>query len=127
MQNQPKDAFPSDTRKNPKECMAVTLRNGIELEGGRVEKKDTEKKKHAEIREEIKQHISETVEEDKIAKMHQEQQVEQGNLGKKEEVKSYNPQVPFPQRLEKAKLEKKFSKFLNMFKKIEMNIPFSEA
>ena len=26
MQNQSKDSFPSDTRKNPKDCMAVTLR-----------------------------------------------------------------------------------------------------
>ena len=47
--------------------------------------------------------------------------------GKKEEVKVYNPQVPFPQRLQKAKLEEQFSRFLNMFKKIEINIPFSEA
>ena len=46
MQNQPKDAFPSDTRKNPKDCMAVTLRSGTELEEKRVEKKDTEEKKH---------------------------------------------------------------------------------
>ena len=37
-----------------------------------------------------------------------------GNTGKKEMVKAYNPQVPFPQRLHKAKLEEKFSKFLNM-------------
>ena len=53
--------------------------------------------------------------------------MEKENLGKNEEVKAYNPQVSFPQRLQKAKLEEKFSKFLNMFKKIEINIPFSEA
>ena len=53
--------------------------------------------------------------------------MEKENLRKKEEVKAYNPQVPFPQRLQKARLEEKFSKFLNMFKKIEINIPFSEA
>ena len=47
--------------------------------------------------------------------------------GKKEEVKAYNPPVPFPQRLQKAKLEEQFSKFLHMFKKIEINIPFFEA
>ena len=44
-----------------------------------------------------------------------------------EEVKAYNPQVPFPQRMQKAKLDEQFSKFLNMFKKIEINIPFSKA
>ena len=42
-------------------------------------------------------------------------------------MKAYNPPVPFPQRLQKEKLEEQFSKFLNMFKKIEINIPFSKA
>ena len=59
--------------------------------------------------------------------MQQKQQAEERVLKKKEEVQAYKPQVPFPQRLEKAKLEEKFSKFLNMFKKMEVNIPFSKA
>ena len=41
--------------------------------------------------------------------MQQEQQVEKGNLKKNEEVKAYNPQVPFPQRLQKAKSLKRNS------------------
>ena len=53
--------------------------------------------------------------------------MEKENLRKKEEVKAYNAQVLFPQRLQKEKLEEQFSRFLNMFKKIEINIPFSEA
>ena len=32
MQNQSKDAFPSDIKKNPKECMMVTLRSRREIE-----------------------------------------------------------------------------------------------
>ena len=48
-------------------------------------------------------------------------------LGKEKEVKSYNPPVSFPQRLHKAKLEEQFSRFLNIFKKIKINIPFLEA
>ena len=39
----------------------------------------------------------------------------------------YKHPIPFPQRLQKSKLEEQFSKFLNMFKKIEKNIPFVEA
>ena len=31
MQNQSKDSFPSDTKKNLKDCMAITLRSGKEL------------------------------------------------------------------------------------------------
>ena len=47
MQNQSKDAFPSDTRKNLKDCMAVTLRSGRELEERRInEKKEIEEEKH---------------------------------------------------------------------------------
>ena len=76
--------------------MAVTLRSGKELEEMRDEEKDTEEKKHAKIGEELKQHSSKTVEEESTTKMQQEQQVEKTNLVKKEEVKSYNPQVPFP-------------------------------
>ena len=32
MQNQSKDSFPSDTRKNSRDCMAVALRSCRELE-----------------------------------------------------------------------------------------------
>ena len=31
MQNQSRDSFPSQTKKNPKDCMAITLRGGKEL------------------------------------------------------------------------------------------------
>ena len=44
MQNQSKDLFPSDIRKNPKDCMAITLRSGRELEKKRVEKDAKEEK-----------------------------------------------------------------------------------
>ena len=42
MQKEPKDSFPSDTRKNPKDCMAVNLRSGREPDENRGEKRDTE-------------------------------------------------------------------------------------
>ena len=125
MQNQFKDSIPSNTRKDPRECMAILLRSGRELDERRVEKKDTKEENYAEIREEFKQHSSETTEEEKIVKMEPEQQVEKENPRKNEEVKAYEPQVPFPQRLQKAKLEEQFSRFLDIFKKIEINIPFS--
>ena len=127
MQNQSKDVFPSNTKKNPKDCMAVTLRGSKGLEEGINEKKKTGDEKNTKIGEEIKQNNSEITKEERTVKMQQKQPVEKGDLRKKEEVQAYKPQVPFPQRLQKAKLEEKFSKFLNMLKKIEINIPFSEA
>ena len=51
IQNQSKDAFPSDTKKNPKDYMAVTLRSGRELEERRNGRKKTEEEKHTEIEE----------------------------------------------------------------------------
>ena len=49
VQKEPKDSFPSDTRKNPKDCMTVILRSGGELDERRGEKRDIEEEKQAEI------------------------------------------------------------------------------
>ena len=62
MQNKSKDAFPSDTRKNPKDYMVVTLRSVRKTEGRKEEEKKTEEEKE-EIGEELKQYISEVAEE----------------------------------------------------------------
>ena len=35
--------------------------------------------------------------------------------------------VPYPQRLKKNKLDKKFTKFMEVFKKLHINIPFVDA
>ena len=35
--------------------------------------------------------------------------------------------VPYPQRLRKNKLDKQFSKFMEVFKKLHINIPFADA
>ena len=35
--------------------------------------------------------------------------------------------MSFPQRLQKAKREEQFSRFLDIFKKIEINIPFAKV
>ena len=44
MRKEPKDSFQSDTRKNPKDYLAVILRNGRALDERNVENKDTEEK-----------------------------------------------------------------------------------
>ena len=105
MQNQSKDSFPSDTRKNSRDSMAIALRSGKELEERIKEKKDTEEEQYANIGEHFKQHSPKTTEEEETTKMQLEKNVEKENPGKKEEVKAYEPQVPFSQRLQKARLE----------------------
>ena len=39
----------------------------------------------------------------------------------------YTPPLPFPQRFRKTKPNEQFAQFLNMFKKLEINIPFADA
>ena len=65
MKNQSKDAFSSDTRKNPKDCMVVTLRSGRELESRKEEekKKNTEKVEESETRKENKTNSSDVAKE----------------------------------------------------------------
>ena len=45
LQNQNKNAFPSDTQKNPKDCMAFQLRSGREVSNSRAEEKEKTDKK----------------------------------------------------------------------------------
>ena len=39
----------------------------------------------------------------------------------------YRLPLPFPQRLKQAKIDGQFIKFVNVFKKLEINIPFAVA
>ncbi|XP_074289170.1 uncharacterized protein LOC141614314 [Silene latifolia] len=41
--------------------------------------------------------------------------------------KTYNPPIPFPNRSRTMNEEKKFSKFLDILKKLEVSLPFTEA
>ncbi|XP_016173223.1 uncharacterized protein LOC107615695 [Arachis ipaensis] len=39
----------------------------------------------------------------------------------------YKPKMPYPQRLQKASKDKQFSRFLEVFRKLQINIPFAVA
>ena len=51
------------------------------------------------------------------------------SMEEKRDLPSYDHhiKIPFPQRLKKNNLDKQFSKFLEVFKKLHINIPFAEA
>lgn len=65
----------------------------------------------------------------------QEEEEAENKKSKKKTVKksegikpnSYVPPVPFPQRQYKAREAKQFSKFLDVFKKLQINIPYADA
>ena len=116
MPNQSKGTFPSDTQKNPKDCMAIQLRSGKYLSSNRK----TEGKEETEAEKEKT--------EEKEEKNSQLEQLKGSNDQKKKEGgPAYTPAVSFPQILQKSRREEQFSKFLDIFKKIEMNIPFVEV
>ena len=77
-------------QKEPKDCMAVTLRSGRKLDERRVERKNNEEEKQDEIGEKHEQNISEATEKEKSVELHPKQH------GRKEGVKAYNPLVSFP-------------------------------
>ena len=99
MQNQSRDSFPSDTKKNPKDCMKVTLISGKELQKIKGEEtKITKKEDKIEAGKESEQNISELIEERRKTMMQQEQPIKERKLQKKWEV-LYLPPIPFPRRL----------------------------
>ena len=116
MPNQSKGTFSSDTQKNQKDCMAIQLRSG----------KDLSSNKKTEGKEETEAEKEETEKEEE--KNSQIKQLKGSNDHKNREgVPTYTLAVPFLQRLQKLRREEQFSKFLDIFKKIEINIPFEEV
>ena len=112
--------------------MAIIQRSGRELQvKTEAEKKQTDEEAEAQnhshkINEERKER-TETTDESLNLKEKTEMLTEKTVQGKKEELKVYHPAIPFPQRLKQTKLDDQFSKFLNMFRKLEINILFAEA
>ena len=106
LQSQKKDAFPSDTKKNPKDCMAMQLRSGKELEK-KTEKNDNSIDKESPEKEEELERKKERVD--------------------WKDIHNSGPAVPFPQRLQKSKIEEQFARFLKTFQKLEISMPFTEV
>ena len=47
--------------------------------------------------------------------------------GSKKKTQNNLPAVPFPQRLQKSKIEEQFARFLKTFQKLEISMPFTEV
>ena len=99
MQNQSKDSFPSDTKKNPNDCMAITLRVDKELKGSKEARK-----KHIEAETEKAYHNSTSSEKkhsrnglsDEAQQLKEQGEVAKEETVQNEEVKAYQPPTPFP-------------------------------
>ena len=91
LHNQIKDAFPSDTKKNPKDCMVVQLRSGKELEKEKSEKDESNKGEGI---------LENTESPEKERKKEQKKQEERS----KKKAHNSMPACPFPQRLQKSRI-----------------------
>ena len=127
MPNQNKGTFPSDNQKNPKDCMGIQLRSGKEV--GNNNKKERKEETDAEQEEAGKKKDKSMPEKNTEAKKMIQTEHPKGSSEQiqKEKIPAYTTTVPFPQRLQKEKMEEQFSKFLDIFKKIEIYIPFAEV
>ncbi|XP_050917630.1 uncharacterized protein LOC127132709 [Lathyrus oleraceus] len=112
-------ALPSATVTNPREhhnVSAVTTRSGRSVED--LKKKDEEEDQLLEVDLEILENKALLEEEIVIPPVVQEKLTAPKPIIK----------LPFPQRNKKKKQDEKiFQKFMELFKKLEINIPFSEA
>ncbi|KAL5555523.1 hypothetical protein UlMin_037759 [Ulmus minor] len=95
-------AFPSNTKRNPRDqAKAITLRSGKELEQAREASKQA-------------------IEEDTLVPKDQDATAPTVHTLSKPS----SNMIPFPQRLRKHNLDKQFSKFIDIFKSLHINLPF---
>ena len=114
LQNKMKDAFPSDMKKNPKDCMEVQLRSGKELVKEKSEKDEGNKGEGS-------LENAESLEKERKKEKQQEEE------RSKKKAQNSMPAVPFPQRLQNSKIEEQFARFLKTFQKLEISMPFTEV
>ncbi|KAG9449976.1 hypothetical protein H6P81_009941 [Aristolochia fimbriata] len=112
--------LPSNSETNPREQIkAITLRSGKVLE----------EQQHTQVEEDTTNQQQDTEREEQS----QEREVSKQQKLKGKASKSLSNDVinvdtlPYPGRAKKHKLEDKFSKFIDIFKKMGINIPFVEA
>ncbi|XP_057755924.1 uncharacterized protein LOC130975109, partial [Arachis stenosperma] len=92
------------------ECKAITLRSGTKLKEISKETTEDEAKENVRDKEQGQSSTPSATREKE-----------------KEVLKPYTPKAPYPQRLMKREKDGQFSRFLEIFKKLQINIPFAEA
>ncbi|XP_062075756.1 uncharacterized protein LOC133779873 [Humulus lupulus] len=121
MANQAQGNLPSTTEVTPKgnlneQCQAITLRSGSVYKGPSMKKKVEQKMDQQAPTIEDKKTREEKVTENPLAR----EVVPPVSI-------DHHIKIPYPQRLQKNRLDKQFAKFLEVFKRLHINIPFAEA
>ncbi|XP_057719580.1 uncharacterized protein LOC130934007 [Arachis stenosperma] len=131
----PSSSLPSDTIPNPKEeCKAIQLRSGRTLGSNNdTAKKLVESSKKPTEAEEVndqdmvpnKNTENPKREEERPINAHKKE--EDAIQGQQTKEKNLISPLPYPQRFNKEIKDQHFHKFLETFKKLEINIPLAEA
>ncbi|XP_057985368.1 uncharacterized protein LOC131170331 [Hevea brasiliensis] len=109
--------------ENPREhCKEAILRSGKIVGDEKKDEVEEEKKKEDEDKNESISNHDEVNEE-----ANKKKEVEKEEEEKYVFPPPYKPPLPYPQRFQKAKLDKQFGKFLKVLKKLYINIPFTDA
>ncbi|XP_076930904.1 uncharacterized protein LOC143595872 [Bidens hawaiensis] len=110
----PQGSLPSNTGINPNaEAKAITLRSGRStiLVDASVSTPKT---------------IADEIETETPSEVHPRVTLE-STAQTSEPVRTYVPPIPYPGRLKKQKMEEQYGKFLELFKKLHINLPFLDA
>ncbi|XP_022874210.1 uncharacterized protein LOC111393039 [Olea europaea var. sylvestris] len=117
----PQGTLPGNTMVNPKEqVQAITTRSGVQLP--EIHVKRPERKEKEIMGEEAGKEVEFEQPTDK-----ENERKETPIVRAPSPVKAYVPPIPFPQRLQRKKLDNQFAKFVEIFKKLHINIPFADA
>ncbi|KAG9446838.1 hypothetical protein H6P81_012966 [Aristolochia fimbriata] len=115
-----KGTLPSNSETNPKEQIkAITLRSGKVL--GEKNQPQVEEDKPDQQQDKEREEQDEGKEVSRQHKQKGKSSQSLSNAGINVDT------LPYPERAKKDKLEDKFSKFIDIFKKLEINIPFVET
>ncbi|XP_063946126.1 uncharacterized protein LOC135151541 [Daucus carota subsp. sativus] len=137
--NRPQGTLPSDNEANPgrkevkEQVQAVTLRSGRvtkERESATEHNKDESDQQVETPVLSSKSGSGKTFVDTDKNKINEEASKESAKKSSPKAdigVKLVYPPPPFPKRLQKHKLDKQFAKFLEVFKKLQINKPFVEA
>ncbi|XP_061345683.1 uncharacterized protein LOC133291437, partial [Gastrolobium bilobum] len=117
----PQEKFPGDTMVNPKEhCKAIMTRSGLVLQ--QVKKNVEDKKDEEEVV--VENVVSDDEVEKKTMKWEKKKMAD-----KQDQPVTLSPyaKVSYPHRLKQEIQFQRYARFLDIFKKLQINIPFAEA
>ncbi|XP_022859966.1 uncharacterized protein LOC111380597, partial [Olea europaea var. sylvestris] len=121
LEERPQGTLPGNTMVNPKEqVQAITTKSGVQLP--EIHVKRPERKEKEKMGEEAGKEIEFEQPTDK-----ENERKEKPAVRAPSPVKAYVPPILFPQRLQRKKLDNQFAKFVEIFKKLHINIPFADA